>query len=584
MDIDISEFLDDLIESDFSLDQIEDETTSSSKSEHLKIDMRDNDPLLILKTIDNFSDVHSNRKHSSVYLQALGSIVDLKGIGSAALFQIADDFDFYLRSVIPPDSDVSVKDIFDNVTKIGRVGKALQTGIHIEINQRDGIEDRACLFPLIYNNNIWGFLLVVFDENFDATNYIEAIDIYSRIIAANLKSNELKDQFGALKKEQAQLISMKTTELQNNRRELNTIIDTVQAGIILGERGSNKIISINPFAESFSGYRNEELNKSEKRLSDLFDSYNVVFGPMRDKLITKGGRTVDVIRNSNIIKLSDRDTIVETFVDISFVSDIKKEYLVEKKILLDAHKNEIESLRKAWSEKRTSSVSSYNDGEIHNITIASDFLKRLNYNIREHIAHINLYTQLLNNDEKIKNTKTYAKYSKTIKDSIEMISSVMENVFYIDMGNNSLFADTNVEHLISQVLQKVNKDGYFNILSQDVKSSVININQHLFIKVVSNILAYLRASKINSIKIKSHVYGDYLSLSIDTRNNIQTEKEINNLNLVSEDIADGIEKKFNYLKMAKYGLEQVDGKLEVAVNSVESLGFVILFPLINFDK
>lgn len=513
MDFNLDDFLSDFGDEDFNSIEVEEESSVAEIVE--RIDLSKNNPSLILDAIDTFSSVEDNKSHLSIYVKALKPIAKLKGIVWASLFQVTEDYDIVLRSVEPYEEHEMANKVFEDFSNIGRVGKTLQSGLFHEVTPRDEIEHIGSIFPLIFNNKIWGMLIVEYEKDIETNNYNEAFDLYSRILGPNLKLKEEQDSLDALSKEQNQIISRKTLELQNSRREINTIIDTVQAGIILADKVSKKIISINPFAESFTGYRHTELDKSELNLKDLFPNYNISYGPVRDTVNTKGGRHVDVLRNSNIVKLSDRDTIVETFLDISFIADIKKEHEVEKSILIKQHDKELgeqkENLLKQKRSHNTNDHISDEQLDLSDNKRIQSHLSKLHHQLRQPLSELSLLVEIMY--QKSIEPKD-VEYIKKLKDrsslSISNIQTILENSFHThDLKKTDILSP---KYLFNQIINKESNLLEIKVEIKEFPDEDIVFNHFVYIRTLSNILRHLDTLGVKNATATAKIYGAFIKL------------------------------------------------------------------------
>jgi PAS domain S-box-containing protein len=113
------------------------------------------------------------------------------------------------------------------------------------------------------------------------------------------------------------------TRLYEKETFLNAVLDSAQVGILVVEELSGKIINLNPKAMKMLMGSKDEL------LQSIYHNYfklpsNNIFQDGECILITKAGKEIFVLKNSQEIKINNRNLYVECIVDISLIKDTQQ--------------------------------------------------------------------------------------------------------------------------------------------------------------------------------------------------------------------------------------------------------------------
>jgi PAS domain S-box-containing protein len=120
--------------------------------------------------------------------------------------------------------------------------------------------------------------------------------------------------------------------IQENEQRIRTILESVQAGIIIVDAETRQIVDINKTALKLIGREKEEvvgkichkfIYPAEKGKGSVCEFSGVVENS-EEVLLTASGELIPIIKNIVNVKLDGRDQYIESFIDVSKLKDTEK--------------------------------------------------------------------------------------------------------------------------------------------------------------------------------------------------------------------------------------------------------------------
>ncbi len=236
--------------------------------------------------------------------------------------------------------------------------------------------------------------------------------------------------------------------LSQGKRELQTILDSIQAGVIIIDSQTNKIISVNPVAAFIIGEEYENIVgrspndffnfEDEKRLGitdNLRFSRN-----FESEICNSNGDTIPILRTMAKINLGDQKYRIESFFDITEqkmteialkqaneMLELKvQERTEDLQILIHKLQNEIFEREKAEKEVRKML-----DKEKELNELKTRFISMVSHEFKTPLTVISTSVELL--QEFINNFTVDEKneYFTKITKSIDLMKGLIENVLFI---------------------------------------------------------------------------------------------------------------------------------------------------------
>jgi PAS domain S-box-containing protein len=264
------------------------------------------------------------KSYQQIIYDGLEAFRKIPGCNYAALFCInLQNFDFDFEEstggVTKEEAEGSYKYLVDN----GGIASVLSSGEiifwQVKYETRD---DDFLIIPLIVQSGITGLLILSLNESFTGNeNITELCRIYSNYFALLMQNHDLVEEIQNIKLQSEQKITSRTDKIVKSTRELKSILDTVQAGIIIIDKDNLQIADANLAAIQLAGVVKEDILGTD--IKALFISKDD--GVESDKTVTnreellrrKDGTLIPVIKTVADINLGGEEFIIATFLDIT---------------------------------------------------------------------------------------------------------------------------------------------------------------------------------------------------------------------------------------------------------------------------
>lgn len=249
---------------------------------------------------------------------------------ASSLFLLNEDtYEFDYRATVPFESkEVNVK-LFSYLVDNGSIGSSIESGSAYFYHKNGNVRSThsSIIIPLITTNNIIGLVVVVLSdlpEKIDSA-IVKALQLFSGMYAANIYSVQLLKELERTKSLLEQKVAARTMSLTQSRRELQLIVDSVQAGIFVIDTETNSIINTNHIAEFMSGLLQEQLigqDASKFFLSPNneeqdFDNSVKFSRNFESVLVNAKGERIPILRTFSIITIGGQKVRLESFFDIT---------------------------------------------------------------------------------------------------------------------------------------------------------------------------------------------------------------------------------------------------------------------------
>jgi PAS domain S-box-containing protein len=186
------------------------------------------------------------------------------------------------------------------------------------------------------------------------------ISLIFLLVIINKRTDEMKQSEYSLNKTNEKLMAEINTrsriqqELSENQRRLKTIWDTVEAGIVIIDAQSHKIVDANPLALSMLGATKEEvlgatchgfICPSDKGKCPITDLGNAMDNSER-KLIAQDGSHIPILKTAVTAELNGKPHLLESFIDISPIKRVQAELEDQNNMLQQAHEHLVQREKK----------------------------------------------------------------------------------------------------------------------------------------------------------------------------------------------------------------------------------------------
>ena len=267
--------------------------------------------------------VLQNKSVEEVILYGLDAYTKIEGCTSAVLFVLNPAFfDFQFKVC----SDKAEKQVFENWFKMliesGGVAKALSSGMLDWYITDEGNKMRFLIIPLIVPTGISGLVIVKLNDSFkNDEGELNLIKLYSNYLSMLIYDIDDTKRPKSINENFEQSIKINPDDIIQSTRELKLILDSVQAGIIIIDKKTNRTADANEAAAALTGYSKEEIIGLEKDFLFLSKHPDITLGSLvsnQEALLKKNnGKIVPVIMTAADVQLGGDDFVILTFLDIT---------------------------------------------------------------------------------------------------------------------------------------------------------------------------------------------------------------------------------------------------------------------------
>ncbi len=278
------------------------------------------------------------------------------GCRYASLFLLnPDDFEFYYKVSTSEIYGDSVKKTFQDLIQEGLIAKAINSCDILECESKDPTEEttRFLIVPLAIENGVIGICLLNLRHSISGEAFLlNLCRIFSNYFTLALHNFDLKKENENLKEITEQKIALRTNAIVQSTRELKTILDSVQIGIIIVDKATDQIEDANLAATNLIGTSKEKLIGVNEQTHFIFTDRRISTTGTKTNheglLKKRNGTLIPIIITIADISLSGKDYFIESFIDIT----------ERKKMEDDLYKAHFELEQKV--EERTKELSKMN--------------------------------------------------------------------------------------------------------------------------------------------------------------------------------------------------------------------------------
>lgn len=412
------------------------------------------------------------------------------------------DYDF-VKHISIPFEDESENDMFDKLTDNGAIGKTLQTSKSIIFPERyeKKSEEFFTVIPISEKEKITGIIIVELDKHWkeESEQYLKICDTLAKAFHYRIYSEELETELSKVRNNIEQKVSEKIIEISKGKDELNVILKAIQAGVLISEVNSGKIIRSNPIAIEMTGFNALEL--SNMKIYNFFkDSNSIRDSHYETKLKSKSGEMLHVLTKNSTYMLSDYEYRVDSFIDISdlkFAQELLENtnQILEKKV--EKRTKELEEnytkLKKEIEGRKQAETAADKEKEMREIK--SKFLQTVSHEFRSPLTIIRSSAEILNLHISKLSEEDIVKFSKRIVDTSDYLTNVLQNILFVQYEETQLVGgginQANVHDLINAKVGEIERaHGDFNMVLENKVDEhyELTTNRIILERIVKNII------------------------------------------------------------------------------------------------
>ncbi len=418
-------------------------------------------------SIENYTFQRKNSDHiGDVVAQGLLVFLKFPYSISVSLFLLNDlTFEFEHSRTEPGIFSSENVSFFNKFIDKGIIGSTLESGQKVIYPKDEAVGQDCIIFPLITSNSgVVGLLMLTLESIPEAKtktaqmsidNLYKMSSILTSLFATVIENSLFFQNLNKTQSLLEQKVAARTMSLAQSKRELQTILNTIQTGILLVEADTGKIMNTNPIASQIIGLKQEDM--IGQFYTDFLPPADIDdYGTSRKKgnfesvLKRHNGLSIPVLRNVANIYLGNQRFRIESFLDITDRKNselaLKKanellelkvqERTIDLQLLVHKLKEEVSEREKAEKELRRLLENEKEVGDLKTrfISLVSHEFRTPMTIIRSAAQMIDKFKEKLSDDEKTEKIKR-------ILVTVDTMSDILENVLFIgktDSGTVSL--------------------------------------------------------------------------------------------------------------------------------------------------
>lgn len=479
-----------------------------------------------LDAVDEFiSSPKFNENYFETYIQALRVFLNLPKATNTILYLIdTESFEFQYTLSEPKVKDEFAIEKLNYYIDNGAIGKVLQNSqiyVFPNVNECDGKYD-CMIIPLIAS---WGFIGLVLVRIEDGNDLISKLILrlcnnHANIFAGVIERVEINRKLIDTKSELEQRIAVKTMELEIRGRELKSIMDSVQTGIMVTDFESNEINRVNYIASNMLGLDESEiLNRNVSDFIDYYDNENLF--SQESYIILNNSENIPILLKISFVNLGNKNYKIYSFVDISVRKKAENQlkYLnenleqtvldrtLELKLLVNRLETEIVERKLAEAEIRRML-----DFEKEVNEMKSKFITMVSHEFRTPLTIIKSSAQFVDTFYDKLSFEDKKNYLNRISTTVDFITNLLENILFIEKSNNNKIlnsiSEINIINLINEIIDELNMTNKVfrkHIINNNLKNDFINSDEKLLklilINVITNSFKYSENESLVEIEL-----------------------------------------------------------------------------------
>ncbi len=444
-----------------------------------------------LDSVHNYMESQSaTKKLKDIIQDGLEVFNSIENTISCSIFLVNQNtFDFELKITLPAHYGPTIEKSFDKMINSGLIGKALNSIDVILKRKNDSPEFSfdSLIIPLVSTNGIIGLVINTFDEFRirNEENFFRSCALFGGYFAGSIRNSLLNKKLSNTKDILEQKVAARTMDLVQNKRELDTIFNSVHTGILVIDAETDKILKANPVSLSIIGIEGKDISgmnylefldytDSDLPESDEEFPYAMNF---ESELRTIDDRIIPILRTTSLIKVGTISYRIESFLDISErkkaelalkdaneLLELKvQERTEELQVLVHTLKEQIAVRERAENEilkmlKREKVLNELKTG----------FVSMVSHEFRTPLTIIRTSAQIIEKFDKKLTGSEKSEYLQRIMKTVDFMKDLIENAIFIGQTDSDK---------VKLKPSKINIRDYCQQLISDLKLSMDNDRQ-----------------------------------------------------------------------------------------------------------
>jgi PAS domain S-box-containing protein len=289
----------------------------------------------MLSFLTEMDSYHRNRIKDEPVFEIISEGLKLffqSGIVELAAFLSVETktFTFKLSAAEPADKFSEAESLYNELLNEGLISAALQEG-NSACCGKENTNSGSMVIPLSDPNGIQGLIILKIKKMGAEFEVLKKIfDHQGNYLALLLSNNRLNKKIKNVNNLLEQKLAYRTESIKQKKRELQTILDSINTGVFIIDKNTFEIVDVNFFALKMLGFEKSFIiGKNRKQFS-----HHWIY-PLENESESVNGSEIELFNNKNAlvpalnsiktINLNGQEYLLESFIDISRIKKVERE-------------------------------------------------------------------------------------------------------------------------------------------------------------------------------------------------------------------------------------------------------------------
>jgi len=243
---------------------------------------------------------------------------------------IPQNFTFKLTATEPENKTESAEKAYTRLLQEGLVAEVLQSGDPL-YTPEDNERSTFLILPVFDTTGILGIIILEIDkEGTDLEFYKMVCSHQAHLLGLFISNSKLNKKVRNINSLLEQKLAYRTESIKQKKRELQTILDSINTGVFIIDKNTFEIVDVNHAALQMLKFKKADvIGKNRKQFSPHWN--------FEEELKLEGGSQgeigiynvenliVPALNSVRVILLNGQDYLLESFIDISKIKSVEKE-------------------------------------------------------------------------------------------------------------------------------------------------------------------------------------------------------------------------------------------------------------------
>ena len=255
----------------------------------------------------------------------------MKKVNYASFFSvIPQTFTFKLTAVQPESLSGIADEVFNRLVDNGEIAEVLQSGFSNFFSLAPDGKNYIAI-PVSDSSGILGIMVLETDAGDDETEFIRTVCLHqANILALYISNSKLNKKIKNINSLLDQKLAYRTETIKQKKRELQTILDSINTGVFIIDRTTFDIVDVNHHALNLLKFEKQSIiGKNRKQFSPHWNYQPDLDSPSYENseigLFNNEGSILPALNCIKMISLNGQDYLLESFIDISKIKSVERE-------------------------------------------------------------------------------------------------------------------------------------------------------------------------------------------------------------------------------------------------------------------